>query len=69
MLPFLSIAFGALNDLIGVWTSCFMLLFVLVSIALVWMHFAIRRMDLAQHPEFSRDTDLPELMAAAQAGK
>jgi NNP family nitrate/nitrite transporter-like MFS transporter len=66
---FLPIAFGALNDLIGVWTSCFMLLFVLVSIALVWMHFAIRRMDLAQHPEVGRDTDLPELMAAAQAGK
>ena len=27
----LPIAFGALNDLTGVWTSCFMLLFVLVS--------------------------------------
>ncbi len=66
---FLPIAFGALNDLIGVWTSCFMLLFVLVSIALVWMHFAIRRMDLARHPEVGRDTDLPEIMAAVQAGK
>lgn len=59
----LPIAFGALNDYIGIWTSCFMLLFLLVSIALAWMHFAIRRMELAQHPEFSRETDLPELMA------
>src|SRR5436190_1213892 len=38
----LPIAFGALNDLTGVWTSCFMLLFVLVGTALVWMHVAIR---------------------------
>ncbi len=30
----LPIAFGALNDLTGIWTSCFMLLFVLVSGAL-----------------------------------
>lgn len=60
----LPIAFGALNDLIGVWTSCFMLLFLLVAVALTWMHFAIRRMDLAKHPEVARDTDLPELMAA-----
>ena len=65
----LPIAFGALSDLTGIWTSCFMLLFVLVSIALVWMHFTIRRMDLATHPELGRETDLPEIMAAAQAKK
>lgn len=41
----LPIAFGAMNDLTGVWTSCFMLLFILVGIALVWMHFAILRME------------------------
>ena len=46
-----------------------MLLFVLVSIALVWMHFTIRRMDLTTHPELGRETDLPEIMAAAQAKK
>ncbi len=65
----LPIAFGAMNDLIGIWTSCFMLLFVLVSIALVWMHFTIRHMDATRHPEIIRDTDLPEIMAAAQARK
>ena len=62
----LPIAFGAMNDLIGIWTSCFMLLFALVSIALTWMHFAIQRMDRVRHPEVGRETDLPEIMAAAQ---
>jgi len=63
----LPIVFGALNDLIGVWTSCFMLLFLLVSTALVWMHFAIRRMDVSRHPQITNDTDLPEMMP--QAGR
>jgi NNP family nitrate/nitrite transporter-like MFS transporter len=60
----LPITFGALNDLIGVWTSCFMLLFVLVAVALIWMHFAILRMDARRHPELQRDRDLPEIMDA-----
>lgn len=42
---FLPIAFGVMNDLTGVWTSCFMLLFVLVASALAWMHGAIRLME------------------------
>lgn len=62
----LPITFGVLNDLVGVWTSCFMLLFVLVATALVWMHFAIRRMDLARNPQLGRETDLPEIMQARQ---
>jgi NNP family nitrate/nitrite transporter-like MFS transporter len=41
----LPIAFGALNDLTGIWSSCFMLLFLLAGSALVWMHLAIRRME------------------------
>jgi NNP family nitrate/nitrite transporter-like MFS transporter len=65
----LPIAFGAMNDLIGIWTSCFMLLFVLVATALAWMHFAIQRMDRARHPEIGRETDLPEIMAAVQGRK
>ena len=43
----LPIAFGALNDLTGVWTSCFMLLFLIAAGSLVWMHFAIQRMERA----------------------
>ncbi len=41
----LPIAFGALNDLTGVWQSCFWLLFVIVSVSLIWMHFAVRAME------------------------
>src|SRR6202020_1758118 len=41
----LPIAFGALNDLTGLWTSCFMLLFTLVTAALAWMHLAIRQTE------------------------
>ena len=41
----LPIAFGALNDLTGVWSSCFMLLFVVVAACFTWMHVAILRME------------------------
>ncbi len=41
----LPIAFGALNDLTGVWSSCFMLLFVVVAACFLWMHVAILRME------------------------
>ena len=63
----LPIAFGALNDLVGVWSSCFMLLFVLVAAALAWMHFAIRRMERRHFPQIDRETDLPEAIDAAAA--
>jgi NNP family nitrate/nitrite transporter-like MFS transporter len=39
------IAFGALNDLVGIWQSCFMLLFVVVLVSLLWMHYSIRAME------------------------
>lgn len=63
----LPIAFGALNDLIGIRSSCFMLLFIVATSALLWMHFAIRRMDRKRHPQLIVDTDLPEIMAARDA--
>lgn len=62
VLPF---AFGVMNDLTGVWTSCFMLLFALVAAALVWMHFAIRRMERRQIPALRGPQDLPELAETA----
>jgi MFS transporter, NNP family, nitrate/nitrite transporter len=58
---FLPIAFGIMNDLTGVWTSCFMLLFLLVFMALAWMHFAIRRMEHAQVPALRTLPELPEM--------
>ncbi len=41
----LPICFGIMNDLIGVFTSCFMLLFTITAIALVWMHVSIVLME------------------------
>ena len=58
---FLPISFGIMNDLIGVWTSCFMLLTLLIAVALIWMHVAIQRMQKQEHPELRGPKDLPEL--------
>ncbi|HTI96536.1 MAG TPA: MFS transporter [Rudaea sp.] len=64
---FLPIAFGVMNDLVGIWSSCFMLLFVIALTNLLWMHFAILRMDRALHPELKAERDLPEIMAVRDA--
>jgi NNP family nitrate/nitrite transporter-like MFS transporter len=57
----LPIAFGAMNDIIGVWTSCFMLLFVVVAVSLLWMHFAILYMEKRRIPELAGPQYLPEM--------
>jgi NNP family nitrate/nitrite transporter-like MFS transporter len=41
----LPIAFGALNDLTGVWSSCFMLLFLVVAACFVWMDVTVRKLE------------------------
>ncbi|MDM9624113.1 nitrate/nitrite transporter [Rhizobium sp. S96] len=41
----LPIAFGALKDMTGLWSSCFLLLFVVVSIAFVWMHLSVKQLE------------------------
>jgi NNP family nitrate/nitrite transporter-like MFS transporter len=46
----LPIAFGALNDLTGLWSSCFMLLFVIVAGSLAWMDVTIRRLNRNGQP-------------------
>ncbi|MBL4613231.1 MAG: NarK/NasA family nitrate transporter [Emcibacter sp.] len=58
---FLPITFGIMNDAIGVWTSCFMLLTILIGIALIWMHFSVIRMDRKNMPELKGPRYLPEL--------
>ena len=71
----LPIAFGALNDLTGVWQSCFWLLFLIVSVSLGWMHLAIRQMEReAAEAGVSAQTlpELPEMQpihGPAQEGK
>ncbi len=57
----LPIAFGVMNDAIGVWTSCFMLLFLLVVIALSWMHGAIRLMERRRVSDLKKLPELPEM--------
>jgi NNP family nitrate/nitrite transporter-like MFS transporter len=58
----LPIAFGVLNDLTGVWTSCFMLLFLIAGVSLVWMHASIRAMEREQAGEaLERLPELPEM--------
>ncbi|HYH22236.1 MAG TPA: nitrate/nitrite transporter [Azospirillum sp.] len=57
----LPITFGAMNDITGVWTSCFMLLFLIVAVSFVWMHLAIQRMERRHAPELARLPELPEL--------
>jgi NNP family nitrate/nitrite transporter-like MFS transporter len=57
----LPITFGYMSDKIGIWTSCFMLLTLIISISLTWMHFAIQQLEKKQHPELARPKFLPEL--------
>lgn len=52
----LPICFGYMNDVIGVWTSCFMLLFAITSIALIWMHISIVMMEKEQ-PRYFPELD------------
>ena len=58
----LPISFGVMNDFIGVWTSCFMLMFAIVAISLTWMHTAIIISDKRLHPELQGPKSLPEML-------
>jgi len=49
-----------LNELTGLWSSCFMLLFVIAATALVWMHVSIRRTQRRE------ETALPSSIIAAE---
>jgi NNP family nitrate/nitrite transporter-like MFS transporter len=74
----LPLAFGVLNDLTGIWTSCFALLFLLVAVALVWMHVSIRQMEAeagspgaagqAAAPGRREVPELPELRGFGERG-
>jgi MFS transporter, NNP family, nitrate/nitrite transporter len=64
------LAFGALADVTGVWTSCFVLLFVLVLVSLAWMHFAIRQMEAtaARKEARAKLPELPEMRGLGEPG-
>jgi len=58
----LPISFGVLNDLTGIWTSCFMLLFLVASGSLLWMHLAVGRMEHeALEPSLRKLPEFPEM--------
>ncbi|MBK6490240.1 MAG: MFS transporter [Sphingomonadales bacterium] len=71
----LPIVFGVVSDLTNIWTSCFMVLFALVAVALVWMHMAIRQMeqkasgiDTRSLPQFPEMAELHDATKHAAAG-
>ncbi|MBX4972517.1 MFS transporter [Rhizobium lentis] len=45
----LPIAFGLLKDMTGLWSSCFLLLFVIVAVSLVWMHLSVKQLSRRVH--------------------
>ena len=58
----LPIGFGVLADLTGIWTSCFMLMFLVAAVSLVWMHVSIRAMEREATGEvLARLPQLPEM--------
>ena len=57
----LPITFGIMNDLTGVWTSCFMLMFLIVLVSTIWMHLAIRRMERRKYPQLADERQLSDL--------
>ncbi len=68
----LPMAFGLMNDLTGIRQSCFMLLFLISVVALLWMHVSILRMEReAAAPALAHLPALPEMQpihGAAQEG-
>ncbi|TBY08887.1 MFS transporter [Rhizobium laguerreae] len=45
----LPIAFGLLKDVTGLWSSCFLLLFAIVVISLIWMHLSVKQLSRQGH--------------------
>ncbi len=66
----LPIVFGILLDATGIYTSCFALLFLLVAVALAWMHLSIRAMERKAHGAvLDQLPDLPEMQAIHVPGR
>ncbi len=45
----LPIAFGLLKDMTGLWSSCFLLLFAIVAVSLIWMHLSVKQLSRRGH--------------------
>ena len=51
------VVFGYLLQATGLWTSCWMLLFLLAAICLAWMHIVVRRLMGHEVPELMRQIE------------
>ncbi len=72
----LPIFFGLLLDLTGLWTSCFMALFLIVSGSLIWMTVSVRQMErsaaskeLGDLPPFPEMQGMPKPKRAARSSE
>ncbi|MFQ5511937.1 MAG: nitrate/nitrite transporter [Candidatus Krumholzibacteriia bacterium] len=54
---FCPIVFGYLLEYTGLWTSCWMFMFVISASCLVWMHVVIQRMTARKQPELARQIE------------
>lgn len=59
----LPLTFGFLNDHTNIWTSCFMFLFVLVAVSLIWMHIVVTQMNRKKFPQLRNETQLIDMNA------
>lgn len=58
----LPILFGKVLDITGVYSTCFMILFVISFVSLLWMHFSIQRMERQKLAELGQTMpEFPEL--------
>ena len=62
----LPITFGLLNDFIGLWQSCFMLLFILAAALLLWMCFAIQSIKRSARNQPVENSAVPVLVRISQ---
>lgn len=58
---FLPLLFSLLNELSQIWTTCFMLLFIITFIALIWMHISIENLNKNKYKELRESKYFPEL--------
>lgn len=48
------IIFGYLLEFTGLWTSCWMFIFIISALSLIWMHIVIQRMMIEKTPELGK---------------
>jgi NNP family nitrate/nitrite transporter-like MFS transporter len=54
---FCPIIFGYLLEFSGLWTSCWMFMFLISAVCLVWMHLVIQRMISKKEPELTKQIE------------